>query len=60
MSHLELGSLGGEIIKKIIELIDQGRQGSFALDALLELFNRVIDFVERALTTRGPNDSVAY
>ena len=60
MSHPELGSLGGEIIGKIIELTDQGRQGSFAFDALLELFDRMIDFVERALTTRGPNDSVAY
>jgi hypothetical protein len=61
MSHPELGSLGGEIIEKIMELTDQGRQGvGFAFDALPELFDKVVDFVERALTTRGPNDSVAY
>jgi hypothetical protein len=41
MSHPELRSLGGEIIGNITELTGQGKQGSFAFDALPELFDKM-------------------
>ena len=49
MTHLELGSLGEEIIMDIMEIADEGK-----------LFEKVVRFVGDALAIRGPNDGVAY
>jgi hypothetical protein len=62
MSYLELGSLGEEIIKGIIDIVDKGKQRSHSLivSMLPGLFDKVMSFVSDALATRGPNDSVVY
>ena len=62
MSNLELGSLGEDIIKDIMEITEEGGQRSHSeiMDVLSQLFEKVLTFVEDALSTRGPNDEVAY
>ena len=62
MSHPELGSLGGEIIATIIDIVDKGKQRSCnsIVSMLLELFNKVVQFVEDALLIYSPNNSVAF
>jgi hypothetical protein len=62
MSHPELGSLGGEIIATIMDIADDGKQRSHdsIVSMLPELFDKVVRFVEDALSVRGPNDNVAH
>ena len=62
MSHPELGSLGGEIIATIIDIADEGKQRSHdsIVGMLLELFNKVLHFVEDTLSVCGLYDNVAY
>jgi hypothetical protein len=62
MAHLELGRLGEEIIRNIIEITDDGEQRSHSsiVGVLSQLFDKVLSFVEDALTARGPNDGVVY
>ena len=62
MSHPELGSLGGEIIATIIDIADEGKQRSCdsIVSMLPGLFDKVVQFVEDALSVRGPNDGVAF
>jgi hypothetical protein len=62
MSHPELGSLGGEIIAIIIDIADEGKQRGHDLivGMLPGLFDKVLRFVEDALSTCGPHDNVAY
>ena len=62
MSHPELGSLGGEIIERIIDIADEGKQRSCdsIVSMLLELFNKLLDFVDDALSTHGLSDNVAF
>ena len=60
MTHLELESLGEEIIRRIIEIIDQGRQGNFLVNALLELLDKIAGFIRTVLLVRSLNDGVAF
>jgi hypothetical protein len=62
MSHPELGSLGGEIIAAIMDIADEGKQRSHnsIVGMLPGLFDKMVCFVEDALSVRGPNDSVAF
>ena len=47
MTHPELGSLGEEIIRNIIEITDRGEQGSHSsiVGVLPQLFEKVLSFV---------------
>lgn len=62
MTHPELGSLGEEIIKNIMEIADEGEQRSHPeiVGVLQRLFEKVLSFVRDALAVRVPNDGVAY
>jgi len=62
MTHPELGSLGAEIIQRILNITDGGgqRSDSSIVSMLPELFDKVLEFVEDALSTRGLNDNVAH
>ena len=62
MSHPELGSLGGEIIATIMDIADKRKQRSHnsIVGMLLELFDKVLHFVEDVLSTYGPCNNVAY
>jgi hypothetical protein len=62
MSNPELGSLGGEIIATIMDIADEGKQRSHnsVVSMLPELFDKVLHFVEDALSVRGLNDNAAH
>jgi hypothetical protein len=62
MTYPKLGRLGEEIIRNIMEITDGGEQRSHSsiVGVLPQLFDKVLNFVEDALATRGPNDGVAY
>jgi hypothetical protein len=62
MTHFELGSLGEEIIKDIVEIAGEGEQRSYSsiVGSLPQLFEKVLKFVEDTLATRGANDGDAY
>jgi hypothetical protein len=65
-THLELASLGEQIISNIQILIEQGNESRTGDDfkALAEqlpgFYNSVLDFVGTALATRGHYDNVAH
>lgn len=54
MTHPELGSLGEEIIRDIMEITDEGKQrsNSSVVGVLPQLFDKVLSFVRDALATR--------
>ena len=62
MSYLELGSIGEDIIKDIMEIIKEGKQRSHSgiISVLLQLFKKVLTFIKDLLSTRGSNDEVVY
>jgi hypothetical protein len=62
MSHPKSGSLGGEIIVIIMDIAVEGKQRSHnsIVSMFLELFDKVLRFVEDPLLVRGPNDNVAF
>jgi hypothetical protein len=62
MSHPKLRSLGGEIITTIIDIADEGKQRGYNLivGMLLRLFDKVLCFVEDALSTHSLYNNVVY
>ena len=62
MSHPELGSLGEEIIVTIMDITDKGKQRSHEsiVSMLPGLFDKMVCFVEDALSVHSPNDNVAF
>ena len=61
MTYPKLGSLGTEIIENIIYIIDEGqRSANSVMDMLPGLLDKVLKFIEDALSSRGLNDNVVY
>jgi len=61
MTHPELESLGTEIIENITYIIDEGqRSANLIIDILLGLLDKVLKFIEDALSSHGLNDNVVY
>ena len=63
MTHPELQRQGEQILKDIMDISEEGNKGediqSF-LERLPGLFEKMSDFIGATLSTRGPNDGVAY
>ena len=62
MSYPKLGSLGGEIISTIIDIVDEGKQRSrdSIVDIFLELFDKMLYFVKDVLLVYSPSNNIAY
>ena len=64
MTHPELGSLGESLILEINKFFKEGEKSGGLTRALLEqlpaLLLGIVEFIGAALSTRGPNNGVAY
>ena len=64
MTHLELGSQGETLIIAINKFFKEGKENGELTEALIEqlldLLASIVEFIRAALSTRGPNDGVAY
>ena len=63
-TYLELYRLGERLLLDIIDITKEGerlnRPGPLLIKRLLNILLRIIEFIEATLSTRGPNDRVAY
>ena len=64
MTHPELGSQGETLIIAINKFFEEGKENGELIEALTEqlpdLLASMVEFIGAALSTRGPNDGVAY
>src|SRR5882757_7248002 len=63
-THPELYRLGERLLLDIIDITEEGdrlnRPGPLLIERLPDVLSRTTEFIEAALSTRGPNDRVAY
>ena len=64
MTHPELYCLGEQLLLDIMDIIEEGDRlnepGPLLIERLPDVLSRTIEFIEATLSTRGPNDGVAY
>ncbi len=63
-THLELYRLGERLLLDIMDITEEGERlngpGPLLIKRLPDVLSRTTEFIEAALSTRGPNDGVAY